>query len=161
MAGCQTAVSNIVISVVVLLTVKFLTPLFEYTPNANLSSIIISTVIGLIDYDVAILIWKIDKLDSWRVWERFLVNIRQYPEAAKIPDVLIVRVDSAIYSSNSNYKKERILRWLTEEEDNLKAKYEPRIEFLIVEMSPVTDTDTSGIHAFEEIHRSLQKRDVQ
>lgn len=63
MAGCQTAVSNIVMSIVVLLTVKFLTPLFEYTPNAILSSIIISAVIGLIDYDAAILIWKIDKLD--------------------------------------------------------------------------------------------------
>lgn len=63
MAGCQTAVSNIVMSIVVLLTLKFLTPLFEYTPKAILSSIIISAVIGLIDYDAAILIWKIDKFD--------------------------------------------------------------------------------------------------
>lgn len=63
MAGCQTAVSNIVMSIVVLLTVIFLTPLFKYTPNAILSSIIISAVIGLIDIDAAILIWKIDKLD--------------------------------------------------------------------------------------------------
>ncbi|KAI3680298.1 hypothetical protein L2E82_50524 [Cichorium intybus] len=204
MAGCQTAVSNIVMSIVVLLTVKFLTPLFEYTPNAILSSIIISAVIGLIDYDAMILIWKIDKLDFVACMGAFLGvvfksveiglliavvisfakillqvtrprtailgkipmtsvyrNIGQYPEATKVPGVLIVRVDSAIYFSNSNYTKERILRWLTEEEDNLKAKYEPRIQFLIVEMSPVTDIDTSGIHAFEELHRSLQKRDVQ
>ena len=63
MAGCQTAVSNIVMSIVVLLTLLFLTPLFEYTPNAILSSIIISAVIGLIDYDAAILIWKIDRFD--------------------------------------------------------------------------------------------------
>ena len=63
MAGCQTAVSNIVMSVVVFLTLMFLTPLFEYTPNAILSAIIISAVIGLIDYDAAILIWKIDKFD--------------------------------------------------------------------------------------------------
>lgn len=63
MAGCQTAVSNIVMSIVVLLTLLFITPLFEYTPNAILSSIIISAVIGLIDYDAAVLIWKIDKFD--------------------------------------------------------------------------------------------------
>lgn len=63
MAGCQTAVSNIVMSIVVLLTLLFLTPLFAYTPNAILSSIIISAVIGLIDYDAAVLIWKIDRFD--------------------------------------------------------------------------------------------------
>lgn len=50
-------------SIVVLLTLLFITPLFEYTPNAILSSIIISAVIGLIDFDAAILIWKIDKFD--------------------------------------------------------------------------------------------------
>ncbi|XP_024970308.1 sulfate transporter 1.3-like [Cynara cardunculus var. scolymus] len=204
MAGCQTAVSNIVMSFVVFLTVKFLTPLFEYTPNAILSSIIISAVIGLIDFDAAILIWKIDKLDFMACMGAFLGvvfksvetglliavalslakillqvtrprtailgkipmttvyrNIGQYPEATKVPGVLIVRVDSAIYFSNSNYTKERILRWLTDEEDNLKETYQPKIEFLIVEMSPVTDIDTSGIHAFEELHRSLQKREIQ
>lgn len=63
MAGCQTAVSNIVMSVVVFLTLEFITPLFKYTPNAILAAIIISAVLGLIDYEAAILIWKIDKFD--------------------------------------------------------------------------------------------------
>lgn len=63
MAGCQTAVSNIVMSVVVFLTLQFLTPLFKYTPNAILAAIIISAVISLVDYQAAILIWKIDKFD--------------------------------------------------------------------------------------------------
>lgn len=34
-------------------------------------------------------------------------NIQQYPEATSVPGVLIIRVDSAIYFSNSNYVKER------------------------------------------------------
>lgn len=34
-------------------------------------------------------------------------NILQYPEASKVPGVLIVRVDSAVYFSNSNYIRER------------------------------------------------------
>lgn len=63
MAGCQTAVSNIVMSIVVLLTLAFLTPLFKYTPNAILSAIIISAVINLVDLHAAKLIWKIDKFD--------------------------------------------------------------------------------------------------
>ncbi|GFS46762.1 sulfate transporter 1;2 [Actinidia rufa] len=204
MAGCQTAVSNIIMSCVVFLTLEFLTPLFKYTPNAILSSIIISAVIGLIDYEAMILIWKIDKFDFVACMGAFFGvvfasveiglliavsisfakillqvtrprtailgriprtnvyrNTQQYPEATKVPGVLIVRVDSAIYFSNSNYIKERILRWLTDEEEHLKAEYLPKIQFLIVEMSPITDIDTSGIHALEELHRSLQKRDVQ
>ncbi|GLT64306.1 hypothetical protein SLA2020_368100 [Shorea laevis] len=204
MAGCRTAVSNIVMSCVVFLTLEFITPLFKYTPNAILSAIIISAVISLVDFQAAILIWKIDKFDFVACFGAFFGvifasveiglliavsisfakillqvtrprtatlgkipgtsvyrNIQQYPEATKVPGVLIVRVDSAIYFSNSNYIKERILRWLADEEEHIKAGYLPRIQFLIVEMSPVTDIDTSGIHALEELYGSLQKRDMQ
>ncbi|XVF36766.1 hypothetical protein REPUB_Repub19eG0086700 [Reevesia pubescens] len=204
MAGCETAVSNIIMSCVVFLTLEFITPLFKYTPNAILAAIIISAVVGLIDIPAAILIWKIDKFDFVACLGAFLGvvfasveiglliavtisfakillqvtrprtailgklprspvyrNILQYPEAAKVPGVLIVRVDSAIYFSNSNYVKERILRWLMDEEEQVKAACQPTIQFLIVEMSPVTDIDTSGIHALEELYRSLQKKGVQ
>lgn len=205
MAGCETAVSNIVMSCVVFLTLEFITPLFKYTPNAILASIIINAVISLIDIGAATLLWKIDKFDFVACMGAFFGvvfssveiglliavsisfakillqvtrprtailgkvprttvyrNIQQYPEATKVPGVLIVRVDSAIYFSNSNYVKERILRWLEDEEEEVKAAtYQPRIQFLIVEMSPVTDIDTSGIHALEGLHRSLEKREVQ
>ncbi|KAM7470444.1 hypothetical protein LguiA_008627 [Lonicera macranthoides] len=204
MAGCNTAVSNIVMSCVVLLTLFVITPLFYYTPNAILASIIISAVVGLIDIDAVVLIWKIDKFDFIACMGAFFGvvfasveiglliavsisfakilfqvtrprtailgkiprttvyrNTQQYPDATKVPGLLIVRVDSAIYFSNSNYIRERILRWLTEEEEQLKEKNQPQIKYLIVEMSPVTDIDTSGIHALEELYRSLQKRDIQ
>ncbi|GMI83782.1 sulfate transporter 1;3 [Hibiscus trionum] len=204
MAGCHTAVSNIVMSGVVLLTLELITPLFKYTPNAILASIIISAVIGLIDIEAAILIWKIDKFDFVACMGAFFGvvfcsveiglliavsisfakillqvtrprtamlgklprttvyrNILQYPDAAKVPGILIVRVDSAIYFSNSNYIKERILRWLVDEEERVKENSQPRIQYLIVEMSPVTDIDTSGIHGMEELLRSLEKRDVK
>ncbi|CAK8537526.1 unnamed protein product [Lathyrus sativus] len=204
MSGCETAVSNIVMSIVVFLTLQFITPLFKYTPNAILASIIICAVINLVDYKAAILIWKIDKFDFVACMGAFFGvvfasveiglliavsisfakillqvtrprtailgkiprttvyrNIQQYPEATSVPGVLIIRVDSAIYFSNSNYVKERILRWLMDEEERVKREYQTRIQFLIVEMSPVTDIDTSGIHALEELFRSLQKREVQ
>lgn len=204
MAGCQTAVSNVVMSGVVILTLLVITPLFKYTPNAILSSIIISAVLGLIDFEAAHLLWKIDKLDFLACMGAFFGvvfksveiglliavsisfakillqvtrprtallgnlpgttiyrNIEQYPEATKVPGVLVVRVDSAIYFSNSNYVKDRILRWLRDEGEKLKAKDLPQIDFLIIEMSPVTDIDTSGIHALEDLYKSLKKRDVQ
>lgn len=150
MAGCHTAVSNIVMSLVVLLTLELITPIFKYTPNAILASIIISAVLGLIDFEAMKLIWKIDKFDFVACMGAFFGvvfisveiglllavsisfakillqvtrprttllgklprtnvyrNIQQYPHATQIPGILIIRVDSAIYFSNSNYIKER------------------------------------------------------
>ncbi|CAH2070567.1 unnamed protein product, partial [Thlaspi arvense] len=204
MAGCHTAVSNIVMAIVVALTLEFITPLFKYTPNAILAAIIISAVLGLIDIEAAILIWKIDKLDFLACMGAFFGvvfvsveiglliavvisfakillqvtrprtailgklpntnvyrNTLQYPAATKIAGIMIIRVDSAIYFSNSNYVRERSLRWLREEEEKAKAADMPPIKFVILEMSPVTDIDTSGIHSLEELHKSLEKKHIQ
>ncbi|GMH17932.1 hypothetical protein Nepgr_019773 [Nepenthes gracilis] len=204
MAGCQTAFSNIVMSIIVLLTLELVTPLFKYLPNTILAAIIISAVAGLIDVKAAIVIWKIDKFDFIACMGAFFGvvfdsveiglliavcisfakillqvtrprtallgnlpgttiyrNIQQYPEATKVPSILIIRVDSSIYFSNSNYVRERILRWLTDEDELNKKKSLPRIHFLIIDMSPVVDIDTSGIRALEDLYKSLQKRDVQ
>ncbi|MCI02095.1 sulfate transporter 3.1-like, partial [Trifolium medium] len=62
-AGCKTAASNIVMSIAVMLTLLFLTPLFYYTPLVVLSAIIVSAMLGLIDYEAAIHLWKVDKFD--------------------------------------------------------------------------------------------------
>ncbi|KAL8172431.1 hypothetical protein V2J09_024235 [Rumex salicifolius] len=204
MAGVNTAVSNIIMAIVVFLTLEFLTPLFYYTPNAILAAIIITAVVGLVDIAAVILLWKIDKFDFLACMGAFFGvifvsveigllisvaisfakillqvtrprtavlgnltgttiyrNIQQYPDALKVPGILAVRVDSAIYFSNSNYVKERILRWLAEEEELLEKHAAPSIQFVIVEMSPVTDIDTSGIHSLEDLHKSLEKRKVQ
>lgn len=62
-AGCKTAVSNIVMATAVMITLLFLTPLFHYTPLVVLSSIIIAAMLGLIDYEAVIHLWKLDKFD--------------------------------------------------------------------------------------------------
>ncbi|KAL4349510.1 hypothetical protein AHAS_Ahas10G0049200 [Arachis hypogaea] len=63
MAGCETAASNIVLSIVVLLVLTLFTPVFKYTPNAVLSSIIIAATTNLVNINAVIMIWKIDKFD--------------------------------------------------------------------------------------------------
>ncbi|XP_070027988.1 probable sulfate transporter 3.3 isoform X1 [Nicotiana sylvestris] len=62
-AGSKTAVSNIVMAVTIMVTLLFLMPLFQYTPNVILGAIIVTAVIGLIDISAAYQIWKIDKFD--------------------------------------------------------------------------------------------------
>ncbi|KAJ4957423.1 hypothetical protein NE237_024534 [Protea cynaroides] len=62
-AGAQSVVSNIVMAATVLVTLLFLMPLFKYTPNLILAAIIITAVVGLIDYRSVFKLWKVDRLD--------------------------------------------------------------------------------------------------
>ncbi|GJN08786.1 hypothetical protein PR202_ga26742 [Eleusine coracana subsp. coracana] len=134
MAGCQTAISNVVMSIVVIISLAKI--LLQVTRPRT-------AILG-----------NLPRTTIYR-------NVEQYPDATKVPGVLIVRVDSAIYFTNSNYIKERILRWLRDEEEELMDQKLPKIDFLIVDLSPVIDIDTSGIHALEELLKALEKRKVQ
>lgn len=71
-AGAKTAVSNIVMSVTLMVTLLFLMPLFQYTPNVVLGAIIVTAVVGLIDIPAAYHIWKIDKFDFLIMLSAFL-----------------------------------------------------------------------------------------
>ncbi|TYI75996.1 hypothetical protein E1A91_D06G046000v1 [Gossypium mustelinum] len=62
-AGCQTAVSNIVMAITVVVALELFTKLLYYTPISILASIILSALPGLIDINEAYYIWKVDKLD--------------------------------------------------------------------------------------------------
>ncbi|KAE8730669.1 serine/threonine-protein kinase Nek2-like [Hibiscus syriacus] len=62
-AGCKTAMSNVIMATAVMFTLLFLTPLFHYTPLVVLSAIIVSAMLGLINYDAAIHLWNVDKFD--------------------------------------------------------------------------------------------------
>lgn len=55
--------SNVVMAIAVMITLLFLTPLFHYTPQVVLASIIISAMLGLIDYAAPIHLWNVDKID--------------------------------------------------------------------------------------------------
>ncbi|XP_060216586.1 probable sulfate transporter 3.5 [Lycium barbarum] len=62
-ARYKTAMSNVVMSICMMLTLLFLAPLFSYTPIVSLSAIIMSAMLGLIDYDKAYHLFKTDKFD--------------------------------------------------------------------------------------------------
>ncbi|KAM5563670.1 hypothetical protein ABKV19_018338 [Rosa sericea] len=177
-AGCKTAVSNIVMAIAVMFTLLFLTPLFHYTPLVVLSAIIIAAMLGLIKYEEAIHLWKVDKFDFvvcmsayfgvvfgsvviglvlalalsvMRVLlfvarpKTFMLgnvpdsmayrSVEQYTNASNIPGILILEIDAPIYFANSNYLRERIARWIDEEEDRVKASGESSLQYVILNMA--------------------------
>ncbi|KAG4937640.1 hypothetical protein JHK85_052559 [Glycine max] len=62
-SGAKSGVSGIVSGIIMTCALLFLTPLFEYIPQCTLAAIVISAVIGLVDYDEAIFLWRVDKKD--------------------------------------------------------------------------------------------------
>ncbi|KAJ9182164.1 hypothetical protein P3X46_006189 [Hevea brasiliensis] len=203
-AGCKTAVSNIVMATAVMITLLFLTPLFHYTPLVVLSSIIIAAMLGLIDYEAAIHLWKVDKFDfvvcisayigvvigSVEIGlviaviisllrmllfvarpRTFLLgnipnsmiyrSVDQYPTANNVPGVLILQIDAPIYFANANYLRERISRWIYEEQDRLISTGEPTLQYVILDMSAIGSIDTSGISMLEEVNKNTDRRGLK
>ncbi|KAH6761974.1 sulfate transporter 4 [Perilla frutescens var. hirtella] len=62
-SGAKTGLSGVVMGIIMGCALQFLTPLFEYIPQCGLAAIVISAVIGLVDYDEAIFLWRVDKRD--------------------------------------------------------------------------------------------------
>ncbi|XP_014495937.1 sulfate transporter 3.1 [Vigna radiata var. radiata] len=203
-AGCKTAASNIVMAIAVMLTLLFLTPLFHFTPLVVLSAIIVSAMLGLIDYEAAIHLWKIDKFDFFVCFgayvgvvfgsveiglviavavsllrvllfiarpRTFLLgnipnstvyrNVEQYPNANHVPGILILEIDAPIYFANASYLRERITRWIDEEEDRIKASDQTTLQYVIIDMTAVGNIDTSGISMLEECKKTADRRGLQ
>ncbi|KAE9585555.1 putative SLC26A/SulP transporter [Lupinus albus] len=205
-AGCKTPASNIIMAVAVMLTLLFLTPLFYYTPLVVLAAMLVSAMIGLIDYEAAIHLWKIDKFDFLVCISSYIGvvfgsieiglviavgicvlrvllfvarpktfaqgnipnsglyrNVEQYPNANHIPGILILEIAGPIYFANAGYLRERITRWIIDEEDRIKATGNSNINLqnIIIDMTAVGNIDTSGISMLEELLKILSRRGLQ
>ncbi|PQQ21109.1 sulfate transporter 3.1 [Prunus yedoensis var. nudiflora] len=109
-----------------------------------------STMLGLIDYEAAIHLWKVaisvirvllfvarprtfvqGNLPNSMVYR----NVEQYPNASNVPGILILEIDAPIYFANTNYFRERITRWINDEEDRIKSAGESSLQYVILDMT--------------------------
>ncbi|XP_061344031.1 sulfate transporter 2.1-like [Gastrolobium bilobum] len=84
-------------------------------------------------------------------------DVHQYPMAAKTPGVVIIRIkSSSLCFANANSIRERILKWIIQQEAE-GNKEDPRniIHLVILDTSNLVSIDTSGIASLEELHKSL------
>ncbi|RDX69263.1 Low affinity sulfate transporter 3 [Mucuna pruriens] len=86
-------------------------------------------------------------------------HVSQYPMAISTPGILVIRISSgSLCFANANFVRERILKGVMEEENEL-AK--GRVQAVILDMSNLMNVDTSGILVLEELHKRLLSRGVQ
>ena len=74
-AGAKTGLSSIIAALMIGITLLFLTPLFYYLPKAILASIIMVSVIGLINYKEAKHLYKTDRRDFYTLLVTFLATL--------------------------------------------------------------------------------------
>lgn len=74
-AGARTNLAGLVSVAFIVLTLLWLTPLFQSLPSAILASVIMVAVIALVDWRTPIRLWWADKGDFFRLWATFGVTL--------------------------------------------------------------------------------------
>ncbi|PON73331.1 Sulfate transporter [Parasponia andersonii] len=202
-SGAKTAMSNVIMAVFMALTLRFLAPLFSHTPLVALSAIIMSAMFGLINYDGAIHLFKVDKFDFFICMAGFFGVVfvsmdvglmlslglgvlrallyvarpancklgkiqnsmlyrdtEQYPGATTVPGILVLQLGSPVYFANCNYIRERILRWIREEQANSSSEGNV-IEHVLLDLTGVITIDVTGIETLVDVRRSLAAKGIK
>eukprot|EP00814_Leptocylindrus_danicus_P004121 CAMPEP_0116009252 /NCGR_PEP_ID=MMETSP0321-20121206/3328_1 /TAXON_ID=163516 /ORGANISM="Leptocylindrus danicus var. danicus, Strain B650" /LENGTH=502 /DNA_ID=CAMNT_0003478191 /DNA_START=135 /DNA_END=1644 /DNA_ORIENTATION=- len=203
-SGAKSGISAICTALLVGIILLLLTPVFEQMPLATLASIVISGVLGLLDYEEGIFLWHVHKLD-FAIWmfsflgtlflgaEKGLGisvalsllfvlyesayphtavlgklpgtnvyrNVKQYPNAQTFEQIVIARVDAPIFFANTQHVREKLQKYEWQAENKCDVDGRKPIKFMIVDFSPVSSIDTSGIHIIKDLYEDYSSRDVQ
>ncbi|KAK9697735.1 hypothetical protein RND81_08G057600 [Saponaria officinalis] len=88
-------------------------------------------------------------------------DVEQYPVSThSIPGILILQLGSPIFYTNSGYVRERILRWIRDEESNGDSQGDS-VEHIILDLGGVTSIDMTGIEGFFELRRLLEAKAIK
>ncbi|KXZ46976.1 hypothetical protein GPECTOR_39g470 [Gonium pectorale] len=190
-SGAKTALSGFFTAALVGLVLLFLTPVFEKLPYCTLGAIVCSSVTGLLEYEQAIYLFKVNKLD-FLVWMASFLgtlfisieiglgiaiglamliviyesafphtallgripgsgvyrNVKQYKDAQLVPGIMACRIDSPVYFANVQWIKDR-LRAYEARHREWSGERGIKLQYVVLDMSPVTHIDATGIHALE------------
>jgi len=160
-AGAKSGVASIFAALLIGLTLLFFTPLFYHLPTAILASIVLLSVKSLFEYQEAIELWKTHRSDFYMMLATFIItlicthfrNVERFPGANQIEDTVIIRFDSQLYFANSVYFREVI-------EETVSSHPTP-LSKVILDASVISDIDSSGLKALEEIYYYLKEKNIQ
>lgn len=95
-------------------------------------------------------------------------SIRQYPEAKLHDQISILRIDAPLYFPNVAFIKDKVTRIILGVSeggevlpDHAGSKHSNPPKFVILEMGPVLNCDSSGAHALTHIVEECKKSGVQ
>ncbi|EOY30843.1 Sulfate transporter 3,5 isoform 1 [Theobroma cacao] len=87
-------------------------------------------------------------------------DTEQYPGSTTMQGILVLQLGSPIYFANCSYIRERILRYIQEEQGLSDSKSDV-IEHLLLDLSGVSSIDMTGIETFTELRRILEGKHIK
>lgn len=97
-------------------------------------------------------------------------NIKQYPDAQTYDGIVCIRVDAPMYFANTQHVRDKVLKYYLRAEEQLanqsKGKIDmelaPKVQFVVLDLSPVAHIDTSALHVLQEMNTTFKKtKDIQ
>jgi sulfate transporter 4 len=98
-------------------------------------------------------------------------DIKQYPDAQTYDGIVCIRVDAPMYFANTQHIRDKVLKYYLRAEEQLTNQLRengeiqnevPRVQFVVLDLSPVAQIDTSALHVMQEMHTTFKKtNDIQ
>jgi len=90
-------------------------------------------------------------------------NVKQYPEAERYDGIVMVRIDAPIYFANTQNVRDKLIKYEQKAEQELadRGDEETGIQFIILELSPVSHVDTSALHILHDMLGNYKERGIQ
>ncbi len=80
-------------------------------------------------------------------------NVERFPEAVKVPGVVIVRVDASFYFGNVTFLKQMLQRTIADSQGPVHA--------VIIDATSINRLDSSADAALQEIHEAFSQREIR
>ncbi|XAR66978.1 hypothetical protein NMG60_11013380 [Bertholletia excelsa] len=87
-------------------------------------------------------------------------DVEQYPEAIGIPGIIVLQLGSPIFFPSGTYIRERILRWVRDEEA-ARGSEGIEVEHVLLELGGVTSIDITGVETLSEIQKCLGAKGIK
>lgn len=87
-------------------------------------------------------------------------DVEQYPQAMGVPGIVILQLGSPIYFANCSYIRERILRWVRDEQRFADLNGSD-VEHVVLELSGVSSIDITGVETFEDVIKCLKAKEIK
>ena len=88
-------------------------------------------------------------------------NVKQYPDAECYDGIVMVRVDAPIYFANAQNVRDSIRKYEECSQKKLAARNLGTVKFVIIDVSPVSYIDTTGLHVLLDMTKAYQCRKIQ
>jgi len=103
-------------------------------------------------------------------------NVKQYPGVETYDGIVCIRIDAPIYFANTQHIREKVQKYYRRAQEQLSVSHHqqdpeegqqvfvaneepPKVQFVVLDMSPVAHVDTSALHTLQDITSSFRKND--